>query len=78
MIVRLELNSSENGILCSEDTTATCKLSGISLECDAIFDESYVAAKGELYAGTMSIPHNTLTSIDYQTLYKEALTGGLT
>ena len=78
MIVRLEVNSSEKAILCSEDTAATYKLSDISLECGAIFDKPYVTAIGELYAGTMSIAHNTVTSIDYQTLYKEALTGGLT
>ena len=39
-IVRLELNSSEI-ILCTGDTSATYKLSDISLEYDAIFDEPY-------------------------------------
>ena len=39
LIVRLELNSSEKVILCIGDTSATYKLSDISLEYDAIFDE---------------------------------------
>ena len=39
LIVRLELNSSEKVILCTGDTSATYKLSDISLEYDAIFDE---------------------------------------
>ena len=39
LIVRLEVISSEKLILCSGDTAATYKLSDISLEYDAIFDE---------------------------------------
>ena len=39
LIVRLELNSSEKVILCTGDTSATYKLSDISLEYDKIFDE---------------------------------------
>ena len=39
LIVRLEVISSEKLILCSGDTAATYKLSDISLECDAVFDE---------------------------------------
>ena len=35
--VRLELNSSEKVILCTGNTSATCKLSYISLEYDAVF-----------------------------------------
>ena len=41
LIVRLELNSSEKVILCTGDTSATYRPSDISLEYDAIFDESY-------------------------------------
>ena len=57
LIVRLELNSSEKVILCTGDTTATCKLSDISLEYDAIFDKSYATTVGELYAKTTSISY---------------------
>ena len=45
LIVRLELNSSEKVILCTGDTAATYKLSDISLEYDAIFDEPYFIGK---------------------------------
>ena len=41
LTVRLELNSSEKVILCTGDTSATYKLSDVSLEYDAIFDEPY-------------------------------------
>ena len=53
LIVRFEVNFSENVILCSRNTTATYKL---SLEYDAIFDERYAATIVELYTGTKSIP----------------------
>ena len=56
MIVRRELNSSEKVILCTGDTAATYKLSDISLEYDAIFDEPYVKTTGELNTSTMLIP----------------------
>ena len=46
LIVRLELNFSEKVILCTGDTSATYKLSGISLEYDAIFDETYATSIG--------------------------------
>ena len=70
MVVRLELNSSEKMILCSGDSAATYKLSDISLEYDAIFDEPYATTIGELYAGTKSIPYTEVTSIHFQTLSK--------
>ena len=70
MVVRLELNSSEKMILCSGDSAATYKLSDISLEYDAIFDEPYATTIGELYAGTKSIPYSEVTSIHFQTLSK--------
>ena len=57
--------------MCSGDTEAKYKLSDISLEYDAIFDEPYATAIGELYAGTTSIPCTKVTSIHYQTLSKK-------
>ena len=51
LIVRLELNSSEKVILCTGDTSGTYKLSDISLEYDAIFDEPYATSIGETYTG---------------------------
>ena len=71
LIVRLELNSSEEVILCTEDTSATYKLSDISLEYDDIFDEPYATSIGEMYTGTTSIPYTKVTSIHYQTLSKK-------
>ena len=70
LIVRLELNSSEKVILCTGDTSATYKLSDISLEYDAIFDEPYATTIGGMYTGTTSIPYTKVTSIHYQTLSK--------
>ena len=74
LILRLELNSSEKVILCFGDTSATCKLSDISLEYKAIFDEPYVTTIGQMYAGTTSIPYTKVTSIHYQTLSKKDTT----
>ena len=73
-IVRLELNSSERIILCTGDTSATYKLSDISLEFYAIFGESYAISIGEMYTGTKSIPYTKVTSIHYQTLSKKDTT----
>ena len=55
--------------MCTGDTSATCKLSDISLEYDAIFDEQYATAIGEMYTNT-SIPYTKTTSKHYQTLSK--------
>ena len=74
LIVRLELNASEKVILCIGDTSATYKLSDISLEYDAIFDEPYATSIGEMYIETMSIPCIKVTSIRYQTLSKKDTT----
>ena len=74
LIVRLELNASEKVILCIGDTSATYKLSDISLEYDAIFDEPYATRIGEMYIETMSIPCIKVTSIRYQTLSKKDTT----
>ena len=68
------MNSSEKAILCTEDTYATYKLSYISLEYDAIFDEPYATSIGEMYTGTTSIPYNKVTSIHYETLSKKDTT----
>ena len=57
LISRLELNSSEKVILCT-----TYKLSDISLEYDAIFDEAYATTIGEMYTGTTLIPYTKVTS----------------
>ena len=70
-IVRFELNSSEKVILCTGDTSATCKLSDISLEDDAIFDEPYATSIREMYTKTTSIPYTKVTSIHFQTLSKK-------
>ena len=74
LIVRLELNSAEKVILCTGDTNATYKLSDISLEYDAIFDEPYATTIGEMYTGTTSIPYTKATLIHYQTLSKKDTT----
>ena len=74
LIVRLELNSAEKVILCTGDTNATYKLSDISLEYDAIFDEPYATTIDEMYTGTTSIPYIKVISIHYQTLSKKDTT----
>ena len=71
LIVRLELNSSEEFILCTGDTSAKYTLSDISLEYDAIFDELYATIIGEIYTGTTSIPYTEVTSIHYELLKKQ-------
>ena len=63
LIVRIELNSAEKIILHTGDTNATYELSDISLEYDAIFDETYATTIGEMYNGTTSIPYTKVTSI---------------
>ena len=65
------MNSSEKVILCATDTSSTYKVSDISLEYDAIFDEPYATSIGEMYNGTTSIPYTKVTSIHYQTLSKK-------
>ena len=74
MIVRFESNSPEKVILCTGDTSSKYKISDISLEYDAIFDEPYATAIGEMYAGTTSIPYTKTASIHYQTLSKKGTT----
>ena len=71
LIVRLELNSSEKVIFCTGDTLTTYKLSDISLEYDAIFDEPYATTIGQIYTGTTSIPYTKVELIHYRTLSKK-------
>ena len=71
MIVRLELNSPERVILWTGDTSATYKLSDISLEYDAIFDEPYATTIGEMYNSGVSIPYTKVELIHYHTLSKK-------
>ena len=65
LIVKLELISSEKVILfyAMEIPHATYKLSDVSLEYDAIFDEPDATTIGELCAGTKFIPYTKVTSI---------------
>ena len=65
------MNSSEKVILCTEDAAAAYKLSDISLEYDALFNELYATTVGEIYTGTTSIPYTKVTLIKYQTLSKK-------
>ena len=71
LIVRLEFNTSEKVVLCTGDTSATYKLSDISLEYDAIFDEPYATTIGLMYFATKSIPYTKLELIHYHTLSKK-------
>ena len=74
LIVMLELNSFEKVILFTGDANATYKLSDISLEFDAIFNEPYATTIGQMYTGTTSIPCTNVASIHYQTLSKKDTT----
>ena len=60
--------------MCTGDTSATCKLSDIWLEYNAIFEEPYHTTIGAMYTGTTSIPYTKETSIHYQTLFKKDTT----
>ena len=73
LVVRFELNSTEKLILCTGDINAIYKISDISLEYDAIFDEPYAITIGEMYTGT-SISYTKVTLIHYQTLSKKDTT----
>ena len=70
LIVRLELNSAKNVLLCKWDTNTTYKLSDICLEYGAIFDDTYATRIGEMYIN-MSIPYTKVTSIHYESLKKK-------
>ena len=71
LIVRFELNSPEKVILWTGDTSATYKLSDISLEYDGIFDEPYATTIGEMYNSSMSILHTKVELIHYHILSKK-------
>ena len=73
-MVKFELNYYQKVILCSGDTAATYKLSGISLEYDTIFDKRYATSIDELYARTTPTAHTKITSIHYQTLSQQDTT----
>ena len=70
LIVRLELNSPEKVVLCTGDTSATYKLSDISLEYDAIFVEPYATTIGKMYTN-MSIPYTKVELTHYHILSKK-------
>lgn len=53
---------SDNLILCTGDTAATCKVWDIPLEYNAMFDGQYAAAIGELNGRTTSIPYTKVTT----------------
>ena len=74
LIVRLELNSPEKVILYTRDTNATYKVSDISLEYYAIFDQQYTTTIGEMHTRTISISCTKVTSIHYQTMSKKDTT----
>ena len=74
LIVRLEFNSSEKVISCIGDTSATYKLSDISLEYDAIFDEPYATTIDEMYTGTTMITYSKVILIHYHKLSKNGST----
>ena len=72
-IVSLELNTSEKVIFCTGNTSATYKISDISLEYDVIINKPYATTIGELYTN-MLIPYTKVTPIHYQTLSKKGIT----
>ena len=76
LIARLELNSATKAILCTGDANITYKLSDISLEYDAIFDEPYATAIGQIYGGTngTSILYTKVESMFYHTQSKKDTT----
>lgn len=74
LIVMLEFNSYKKVIFFSGDTTATCKLSSISLEYYAIFNQNYPITMGTLYARTTLISYTKATLIHSP---KETLLGRL-
>ena len=78
LAITIELDSTKEVILCTGDTNAVYKISGIILEYDATFDDLYATSIGEMYIRGMSIPCTKVTSIRYQALSKKTLSGRLT
>ena len=70
LLIKIELNSTKNVLLCAGDTNATYKLSDISLEYDVVLDGPYAIAIGKMYVKT-SLYHTKITSVHYQTLSKK-------
>ena len=73
LLIKIELNSAKNVLLCAGDTNATYKLSDISLEYDVVLDGPYAIAIGKMYVKT-SLYHTKITSVHYQTLSKKDTT----
>ena len=74
LFIRIELNSAKSVLLFKGDTNATYKLSNFSLEYDVILDGPYATAIGEMYTEKTSIYYTKITSVHYQTLYKNDTT----
>lgn len=74
LIVRLEMNSCIKVIVCIENTVDTYKLSNISLEYDAIFEEFYTTISGEFSGGTILTSCTKVSFFHYQTLSKKYAT----
>ena len=72
--VKLELNVSENVILCYGDTTETSKFSDNSLEYGTRIDKRYATVIDEFCAGTTLIPYSKVISVHYQRLSKDRTT----
>ena len=70
LVVRLTLNSAENIILASGDTSAKYSISDIALEYDTIIDKDYGDSMYEAYRLGISIPYNKITCVHYQLLNK--------
>ena len=73
LLIKIELNSAKNVLLCARDTNATYKLSDISLEYDVVLDGPYAIAIGKMYVKT-SLYHTKITSVHYQILSKKDTT----
>ena len=72
--VKLELNVSENVILCYGDTTETSKFLDNSLECGTRIEKRYATMIDEFCAGTTLIPYSKVISVHYQRLSKDRTT----
>ena len=58
-------------ILCTGGNNAIYKISGISFEYDAIFDDPYAISIREAYIRELPIPYAKITLIHYQALSKK-------
>ena len=66
-----EWNSAKEVILCTGGNNAIYKISGISFEYDAIFDDPYAISIREAYIRELPIPYAKITLIHYQALSKK-------